>query len=104
MGKELEVKRSKKGRFFKFIADGKWSYLLEYRDFINWFDEQLRTPEVHKSSVLRAHFQKSSTPSSDKVHCLVNIIMNCVWTNLLDIIQGREPSSRYRDIAMEDLK
>lgn len=103
-GKGLEVKRSKKRRFFEFIDGGKWSYLLEYQDFINWFDDRLRTPEVHKSSVLRAHFQKSSTPSSDKVHCLANIIMNCVWTNLLDIIQGREPSSRYWDIAMEDLK
>lgn len=103
-GEALEVKSSKKRAFFKLIADGKWSYLLKYKDFINWFDDKLRTPEVHTSSVLRKDFLKNSTPSSDKVLGLVNILMNCVWPNLLDIIQGREPSSRYWDIAMEDLK
>ena len=59
-------------------------------------------PEVHKSSVLRKYFQKGCTPPSEKVHGLVNIIMNCIWTNLFNIIQGREPSARYWDIAMED--
>ena len=40
-GKSLEVGRSKKGRFFKFIVGTKWSYLLDYNNYINWFDEQL---------------------------------------------------------------
>lgn len=102
-GEDLEEDGgSKKTRFFNFIKGTKWAYLREYKNYIYWFDDKLRTPEVHKSSLLRKHFQQESNPNDDKIMGLINIIMNSIWTNLLEIIQGHEPSSGYWDIAMEN--
>jgi hypothetical protein len=100
-GKDLKGK-SKKSRFFNFIKDTKWSYLTEYENYIKWFDNQLRTPEVHKGSILRRYFLYGSAPPDEKILGLINITLNAVWTNLLQIIQGEEPTSRFWNIAMKN--
>ncbi len=100
-GKDLEG-RSKKTRFFNFIKNTKWSYLDECKDYIEWFDSRLRTPEVHKGSVLRKYFQIGLTSPDPKILGLINIINNSIWTNLLQIIQGDEPSLRYWNTAIEN--
>ncbi len=104
-GEMLEPKRkkSKKSTFFDFIENTRWSYLNDYKNYIEWFDEKLRTPEVHKSSTLRRYFMQSSRLPSHKVEGFINIAMNAIWNNLLEIIQGYEPSSRYWDIAMREV-
>jgi hypothetical protein len=106
-GNELEnisSKKSKKTLFFEFIKDKKWAYIEDYKTYINWFDKTLRTPEVHKGSYLRKLFQLgiSAGTETERIHGLVNIAMNAIWPNLLDIIQGREPSSRFWTIEMGD--
>jgi hypothetical protein len=101
-GEELEDKKSKKTKFFNHIKGTKWSFLGEYKNYIEWFDNKLRTPEVHKSSTLRSHFSKGTNISQDKALGIINIAMNALWGNLILIIQGKEPNSRYWDIAMED--
>lgn len=100
-GEDLD-RRSKKTYFFNFIKNTKWSYLEEYKNYVEWFDDKLRTPEVHKSSILRKYFQIGSAAPDHKTLGLINIVSNSIWTNLLQIIQGGEPSSRYWTINMEN--
>ena len=95
-------KKSKKTHFFDFIKNTKWSYLEEYKNYIEWFDNKLRTPEVHKGSILRKYFQIGLAAPDRKTLGLINIVNNSIWTNLLEIIQGGEPPSRYWDISMEN--
>lgn len=80
---EASGRKSKKAKFFKLIEDNQWSFLLDYKDYVEWFDDKLRTPEVHKSSTLRKSFQGGSHPPSEKVSAFVNILMNVFWTNML---------------------
>jgi hypothetical protein len=95
-GNSLEVKRSgKKTRFFTFIERTPWAFLTEYRDYIDWFDDKLRTPEAHKGSVLRKHFQAESHTPSESTLALANIVINSFYPGLLEILQGREVSRRY---------
>ena len=106
-GKDLDKiirgskKKSKKTHFFDFIKSTKWSYLEEYRNYIEWFDNKLRAPEVHKGSTLRKNFQTGRAAPDRKTLGLINIVNNSIWTNLLEIIQGGEPSSRFWTIDME---
>ena len=95
-------KRSKKNHFYDFIKNTKWSYLEEYRNYIEWFDNKLRTPEVHKGSILRKDFQMGLTAPDRKTFGLINIVSNSIWVNLLEIIQRGEPSSRFWTIDMEN--
>ena len=94
-------KKSKKTHFFDFIKNTKWSYLEEYRNYIEWFDNRLRIPEVHKGSILRKYFQTGRAAPDRKTLGLINIVNNSIWTNLLEIIQGSEPSSRFWTIDMD---
>lgn len=95
-GKSLEAKRSgKKTRFFEFIENTRWAFLAEYHDYIDWFDDKLRTPEAHKGSVLRKHFQTDSHTPPERILALANIVVNFFYPSLLEILQGREVSSRY---------
>ncbi len=96
-GKDLEG-RSKKTRFFRLIKNTKWSYLERYKDYIEWFDDKLRTPEVHKGSFLRRLFQTGVTRYDQEMLKLLNIVSNAVWKNLLQIIQGRQPCIFYEEI------
>lgn len=102
VGKELESssKKSKKTKFFEFIKNNKWSFLLKYKEYIDWFDKKLRTPEVHKFSILRKNFQRGITVPSEKVDAFVNIMMNVFWKNMLHIIKGENPPIRYWDIGI----
>lgn len=100
-GKDLD-RKSKKTYFFNFIESTKWSYLEVYKNYIEWFDNKLRAPEVHKGSILRKYFQIGLAAPDHKTLGLINIVSNSIWTNLLEIIQGGEPSSSYWTIDMEN--
>lgn len=95
-GDSLEVRRTgKKTRFFEFIENTRWAFLAEYRDYIDWFDDKLRTPEAHKGSVLRKHFQTDSHTPSQRILALSNIVINVFYPSLLQILQGRDVTTRY---------
>ncbi|MBW1794184.1 MAG: hypothetical protein JRJ38_07105 [Deltaproteobacteria bacterium] len=100
---EASGRKSKKAKFFKLIEENQWSFLLDYKDYIEWFDDKLRTPEVHKSSTLRKAFQGGSHPPSEKVDAFVNIIMNVFWRNMLSIIKGNDPPVRYWNAGIANL-
>lgn len=101
-GKDLEARKGgKKTRFFKFIQNTPWKFLADYQEYVGWFDDKLRTAEVHKGSVLRKHFQQDSFPAFDRVLALCNIVMNCFFPNLLRIVQGLRVNSRYWVCGMD---
>jgi len=93
-GEEIENRipgnKSKKKYFFDFILKTKWRFLGHYKKHINWFDEKLRTPETHKLSIFRKYFLKGSDINPDKITSIIGIILNTIWENVLDIVQGRE--------------
>lgn len=97
----ISGRKSKTRVFFKFVSTTDWQFLLDYKEYINWYDKNLRTPEFHKSSILRKHFLKGSEIKPEKVLGIVNIIMNAIWENGLEIIQGIKPSRRYWHIAQK---
>lgn len=92
---------SKKTAFFDFISKTNWQFLLDYKKYINWFDKKLRIPEVHKSSTLRKYFLKEKEVNPGKILGIINIVMNSIWENGLEIIQGKKPSKRYWNIAQK---
>ncbi|MGD0353095.1 MAG: hypothetical protein ABSB38_06330 [Dehalococcoidia bacterium] len=105
-GKDLGDRKSKKTHFFQFIENTKWAYLEDYKQYIYRFDDKLRTSEVHEGSMLRKYFQQELLGTAhelERINGLVNIVMNAIWINLLSIIQGKEPSSRFWTIEMEGL-
>ena len=104
-GTKLEVSgsKSKKAKFFESIKDNRWSFLLDYKNYVDWFDDKLRTPEVHKSSTLRKSFQDGTFPPSEKIHAFTNVIMNVFWVNMLSIVKGNEPPSRYWDVGISNI-
>jgi hypothetical protein len=109
-GEDLETKKSKKqskkAEFFEYTresAENKWSYLADYEPYVNWFDEKLRTPEVHKGSTLRGHFVAGEAVNSVGVLSLLNISANVFWQGLFEIIQGRDVHFKLRLPALDAL-
>ena len=72
--------------FFNFLkrTDSQRNFLLPYEDEIQDFDDHFRTPEVHKSSVLRAHLFGSNHIDSNELLILINRAINIIWENILE--------------------
>jgi len=107
-GKKLENKvsgkKSKKKIFFDFVSETKWNFLVEYKNHIDWFDDKLRTPEVHKSSIFRNYFLTASDINPDDPISLIGIVVNPIWENGVNIIQGRNPPLRYWSVNLKGIK
>ncbi|MGI5826777.1 MAG: hypothetical protein ACOX50_05200 [Patescibacteria group bacterium] len=105
-GKRLEngvsKRQSKKQIFWKAVNEKfpNWCFLKDYEDFIEGFDNQLRTPEVHKCSTLRVRFMENSVPDPDILLTLLNISMN-IWQNVFSIVKGEEPRSKFWTIGLD---
>jgi len=97
--------QSKKGVFWKAVNEdfSHWNFLKDYENFIEGFDNQLRTPEVHKNSTLRARFLEDSVPDSAVLLTLQNISMN-IWQNVFSIVKGEEPQSKFWTIGQDAFK
>ena len=103
---------SKKTKFFDFINDTddnsvlKWSFLNDYREYVNWFDDKWRTPETHKHSTLRARFLNETMSSDDvnRILGLLGIVTNAFYVNFMSIIKGDEPGYRFWTYGMSDDK
>lgn len=104
-GEELKSssKYSKKAKFFKISINTPWEFLHEYKTTLEWFDEKLRTPEVHGGSVLRKAFQERSEEiDSNTLLVLSNIAMNVFYPNIMNIVQGLEPSHKVWVSGMQE--
>lgn len=88
-GEPLEHAKSKKTKFFKFVAgSARWRFLEVYESELRRYDDELRTPEYHKSSVLRAELLGGPKIDTNEVLSLLNGVMNNLWENLLSIVGG----------------
>jgi len=97
-GEELESKRSRKRSkqtaFFEFVSkDPKLRFLEPYRQIIEQYDQSYRTPEYHKSSVLRSELLGGRTVDANDLPKLINAAINNIWENLISIVGGGKPVS-----------
>ncbi|MER6665099.1 hypothetical protein ABT256_11165 [Amycolatopsis japonica] len=93
-GKELDGK-SKKGKFFRWLresADRKWLFMAPYEEVLVSYDQQFRTPEFHKGSVLRAELLGQKSIDVNDLLDLVNRASNVILENLTSILEGRWPA------------
>ena len=94
-GRSLDVKGSKKTKFFYFLKDHeKWHFLAAYRDTVTTFDDALRTPEYHKSSVLRSVFMGNKRIEFSKYRELYGSLLNTFWENFRSIAAGGKATHR----------
>ncbi len=99
-GKNLEVKKSKKTKFFISIKNTPWAYLEELEEFIKEYDDKYRTPEVHKGSTLRKLIQLGKRHDANKLMNILNFVQNDFWENLFDIMRGRKGYTRSWSVSM----
>lgn len=101
-GDELEKlvsgNKTKSKVFFQFVGKSqKWAFLLPYQNELKKYDERLRTPEVHKNSILRSALLKEQEVDSKEILNLINRAMNVIWENMISIVSGDQPT-HFTDI------
>ena len=94
-GKRFEVKKSKVERFFVVIHGTKWEFLKFYKPLVEILNDRWRTPEVHKDSVLRGLFLRGNLADHHGINEITNVVLNSFWGNLIQISQGKNPTSAY---------
>lgn len=99
-GRELETRkssrRSKKAAFFRWAADEappNWRFMSAYESSISNYDQNFRTPEFHKHSVLRSELLGQKTIDLNALLNPINLVANAVWENMLAIICGGSPTT-----------
>jgi hypothetical protein len=84
--------RSYKSKFFDWVGkQPKWLFLEPYKSVVSEHDDRFRTGEFHKGSVLRRVILGHEMPDLNKVMELSNCMLNGIWPNILDIVQGGWP-------------
>ena len=94
-GEILELKKSNKKSkrkiFFEFINQTpKWHFIKLYDQTLIEYDNNFRTPEFHRNSVLRAELFGNRENDANKMLGLVNIASNALWENMMAIISGKK--------------
>lgn len=97
-GEGLEIKRSakrsKRFAFFDFVASSpRWRWLEPHGPGLEAYEEAFRTPEYHKSSVLRAELLGGREVNPNELLELLNRAINSVWDNVLSIVTGGKATS-----------
>lgn len=85
------AKRSVKKTFFDMCkANPQWKWLVPYDPVITRYDDQFRTPELHKRSTLRSLLMRGEdlAAPTEEILSLLNSAMNQVWDNILSIVSG----------------
>jgi len=84
--------KSKKSRFFKeMFKCERWQFLSEYEPQILQYDDDYRTPESHKMSVLRAQMMKGTIADPNRVTKLLNSATG-LWRKIVAVVDGRKPT------------
>jgi hypothetical protein len=99
-GNEIENKvsgnKSKRKIFFDFAkSSSKWKFMLDYRNVIDRYDQNFRSPESHKNSVLRAELIGNKTIDSNEILDLLNYGINVIWQGIIEIISGNTPKFKF---------
>ncbi len=95
-GTELEDKvtnrKSKKAVFFKRVSEvDAWKPLGSAEKLLEWYDNSFRTPEYHKSSVLRSALLGRALIDDSELLDPVNMVLNGVWETIAAAIDGDRP-------------
>jgi hypothetical protein len=103
-GEEVQVPsgKSKKGKFAKQIEGTPWLFLKDYWKTLEWFDNTLRTPEVHSGSVLRKNLMHIDNEFDNSMLVLYNIAINLFYPNIMAIVMGQEPPYKVWTIGMQE--
>ncbi|MFH1509213.1 MAG: hypothetical protein ABIE68_03550 [bacterium] len=92
-GKEIQGKKIQKS-FFNFIErDEKWKFMEVFKEVLEKFKNEFRTPEFHESSTLRRYLTENEIPNDNLILKPLNKAMNNIWENTLAIVQGRSAYS-----------
>lgn len=91
-GQRKHKEPSKQSVFFKSLEknNSPWKFLIQYKTLLEEYDNKFRTPETHKSSSLRSHFMRNTTPDGAKILELSNTAINVFWQNLKLILTGSQ--------------
>jgi hypothetical protein len=105
-GEEVKISsgKSKKGKFAKLVEDTPWSFLKDYWKTLEWFDNTLRTPEVHSGSVLRKNLMHVDKEFDDSMLVLYNIAINLFYPNIMAIVADQEPPYKVWTVGMQERK
>lgn len=86
-------KKSKKSFFFaEIIKYPNWKFLEPYYVELQKYDDSFRTPEFHKSSILRKELLGRRDTDPDDLMNLINRAINVIWENALSITKGNQPT------------
>lgn len=86
---KVSGKKSKRREFFDFIAStNTWKFMEPYGALIQQYDDSFRTPEYHKSSVLRPELFGGTAIDPNKLLEPLNKAINNLWENTMAIIKG----------------
>lgn len=105
-GEELENKvtrrRSKRTVFFeRMLVEDRWRFLEPYGPMLERYESAYRSPESHKSSVLRAELMGRADVDPQDLLRLMNSAINALWENMLSIISGGRPT-HFTEMHMND--
>jgi hypothetical protein len=103
-GEEVKVSsgKSKKGKFAKLVEGTPWAFLKDYWKTLEWFDNTLRTPEVHSGSVLRKNLIHMDKEFDNSMLVLYNIAINLFYPNIMAITAGHEPPFKVWTLGMQE--
>ncbi len=94
LDRKVSGRRSKKKVFFDFANSApRWLWLAPYGKALEEYDNEYRTPEYHKSSVLRAELLGSIAVDPNELLKPINLAVNNIWENLLSIVGGGKARS-----------
>lgn len=89
---KVSNKRSKRKIFFDFVrSTPKWRFFEPYERELQSYEDSFRTPEFHKSSVLRAELFGNRVNDPNELLKLVNRVSNVLWENIMAIVSGKKP-------------
>lgn len=88
--KDLDVKKSKKEKFRKWYKNNNFVFYEQLDNFITTFDEKYRTPETHKSSVLRKMFMNNELSPVKGISLRISLFFNNdIYKNILNVLFGK---------------
>jgi hypothetical protein len=90
---KVSNKKSKRKVFFTFVkTTPKWRFLEPYEFELQGYEDKFRTPEFHKSSILRAELFGNRVNDPNELMKLFNRALIVVWDNVMAIVSGKKPS------------
>jgi len=90
---EVSGKKSKQLIFFQTIESSpKWKFISEYKDLINYFNSNYRTPEAHKGSVLKKEITGQARFNISVISSPISVVCNSIIPSTKTILKDLNQS------------